>query len=216
MTTFDIKNIELHVGLEIVIRKDSPEKEERIVGKIIGWDQDNFIIVKVPNQANINQFPLNTPMIIGYVNEGIVYGFNSKLLLIFKYKESGLFLMGFPIQHEKIQLRKEKRIKVSIKGSYKLSDDEDKAEDSAVYNFCIVDLCTSGCAITTTDILKVGKTIHLSFILPLKGEITDLPALVVNISKPSSDEFKYGIKFMDDNQLSMITSYKSVIDMVDQ
>jgi hypothetical protein len=212
----DIKNLYLHVGLEIVIRKDSPEKEIRFVGKVIGWDQGNYLLIKIPEQMNIHQLHLMTPLVIGYMYDGTVYGFNNKLLQSMKYKETDIILVSYPNQHETINLRKVKRIKVNIKGTYRLSPDEEPDKASISCDCQIVDLSLNGCAITTLNVLKTGKKILLSFSLPLKGDLIDLPGTTVNISKPLSDEFKYGIKFLENEQLQLISSFKPIIDMMDQ
>jgi len=211
------KEINLRVGLEMVIKNDTPGKEFRTNARVVGWEGKKIIIVKLVKVDDLQHFSKGTLITVGFIEEGTVHGFNSKILLIINEGDINLLIMQYPETIEVIQLRKEERIKVNFQGSIKTLLDDVTGNLSEPITCKVVDLSTMGCGIVTTTEVDVEKKVFISFQIPLQGKITDLPGSIVNKAKVGGEKFRYGIKFEEDaKQKGIIASYKSLVGILHQ
>ena len=205
------RKLKLNVGLEIVVKSVLTKEEIRLIGTVLGWEKDNLIIIKLKDRTNVQYFANGRSILVGFVNEGVVYGFNSKVIMNIVIKGLSLFIFEYPEKLEVFPLRKEERIAVFINGTFSLVN----AKKQASYDCEIKDINNGGCAITTSKELPGGENILLSFSIPTQGEIKDLRGEIVNVREQEEDEFGYGIKFNgDENQIKIISGFKIFVDKV--
>jgi c-di-GMP-binding flagellar brake protein YcgR len=207
-------NLKIWVGLEVIIKNDIPGKEKRCPCQIIGWDSDKLILLKINEITDQQLCTKGVPLTVGYLDEGVVFGFKSKILSVVELSESNYLMLQFPEQLETIQLRKERRLKVNFKGVYKTILEDGSIIDSQIMDCTIIDITANGCGMMT-KYPQTSKKIALSFQVPLQGKIKDLRSIVVNETKLPNGESKFGIRFDEDSkQKSIIASYLSIIGIM--
>ena len=59
-------DLRINVGLDVVIKNDTPGKEKRITSKILGWEKDKIIIVKLSKDTDYKHYSVGTPLIVGF------------------------------------------------------------------------------------------------------------------------------------------------------
>ena len=75
------ETLNLKVGVEILLKIESLTENIRKVGVIRGWINREMIIIKVSREKNLKFYETATPLLVGFVNEGITYGFKSRLIM---------------------------------------------------------------------------------------------------------------------------------------
>jgi len=205
------KDLKLKVGIEIILKTGPESEEQRIVGNILGWEKDNFIVARINDTANTHLLTNNRLVLIGLVNDGFVYGFNSKIVMNVIIKGLNFCVIEYPENLEVFPLRKEERISCNLAGSFKYKD----SDSDEVFKCEINDINCSGCAISTSKKLSLEDNIELSFEIPTQGEINDLNCKVANIRKKVGDNFSFGMKFNGEiSQLNILESFKDFVAKV--
>ena len=82
MNLMNEQAIDLKVGIEVLLKVESVTENIRKVGVILGWIGKDMIIVEIPDEKHIAHFETSTPLLVGFVNEGITYGFKPPPLSI--------------------------------------------------------------------------------------------------------------------------------------
>ena len=113
------KKLKLKVGLEIIFKPVSISDEPRIVGNVLGWEEENLIVAKITDRTMIHHFSNNRSVLVGCVNDGVVFGFNSKIIMNIVIKGLNLFVIDYPEKLEVFPLRKEERMGVFLPGTFK-------------------------------------------------------------------------------------------------
>jgi hypothetical protein len=215
--------LNMRVGIEILLKIDSLTENIRKVGIIQGWIGQELIIVKINDEKNIQHFNNSTPLLVGFVYNGITYGFKSKLVLKLRLLSHNIFSIEYPKETKKLSLRKNERFKVELPGNLKLIQEGLSIKDYPIIDFLITDLSIDGCGLTTKIELKKGDKILLSFILPPDNMVTNLPAMIVNVSPSSKNENYMGVRYYPKNEhketldryISLINEIKSMAGIKD-
>lgn len=203
--------LKLKVGTEIVIKTTVANKEFRILGNILGWEKGDFFVMKITDRTNISHFTQNRSVIVGYVLDGIVYGFNTKIFMNIIIRGLNFLVLEYPETLEVFPLRKEERMGVSISGIFKYEG----KEPDRTFDFKLHDINCSGCAVTTSKELVNGDCILLSFEIPTLGDISDLKGNVVNMRRIDGNEYGYGIKFVeDDPQRKLLEGFEDFVEQI--
>jgi len=203
--------LKLEVGLEIVIKTAGAGGEHRLLGNVLGWEADNLLVVKLKDRSGIQYFSHDKSVLAGYINEGIVYGFNSKVIMNIVIKELNLTILEYPETFEIFPLRKEERLGVNLDGTFKYEE----SKQGKSHNCKILDIGVTGCAIATEKELCLGDNILLTFPIPTQGDIIDLKSVVVNIQPGKGDKCGYGLKFMtDESQKTILDKFKGFAERV--
>ena len=206
------EKLKLRVGLEIIIKMKASKEDTRIVGSVLGWEEETLIVTKIVEKTGIQYFSHNTPILVGCVNDGIVYGFNSMIIMNIVIKGLSLFVFEYPTKLEVFPLRKEERMGVYMSGSFKFEDPSGNADS---YECEINDINVGGCAISTVKKLKNDDNILISFSIPTQGDVSDLKGVVANIRGKKDDKFGYGIKFEGDKkQEEVLDGFRNFVDKV--
>ncbi|MBU1625830.1 PilZ domain-containing protein [bacterium] len=207
--------LKLGVGIELLMKVDSLTENIRKIGVIHGWMGQELIIVKVPDDTNIQHYSTSTPLLVGFVNQGITYGFKSKLVMRLKILNHNIFVIEYPRESKKVNLRTNERLKVEIKGNLRLIQEGMSLDDSPIIDFVIIDLSSGGCGLVTKFELKKGDKMLLNFLLPPDSVITNLPGLVVNVHSQVSSEYSFGVKFYPkEEHMESISRHLSIVNEI--
>jgi len=214
---FDMDNdlIKLGVGIEILLKVDSQLENVRKVGKILGWIGQEMIIVEVKDDKKAQFFSMSTPLLVGFVNEGVTYGFKSKLLLKMEILSHIVFVIEYPQEAKKVKLRKEERYKVQLPGTFRLVKKGVDIDAFPIIDMVITNISSTGCGMTTKLELKKGDRVLLNFVLPPQNTINDLPGLIVNSHKNPPTGYKLGVKFYPrDEHKESISRFTSIVNEI--
>jgi hypothetical protein len=205
------EKLKFKVGLEIVVKATVANEEYRIIGSILGWEKGNFFVSKITDKTNIHLFTQNRPVLIGFVNEGKVYGFNTKIIMNIIIRGLSFFVLEYPENLEIFPLRKQDRLGVYFPGNFRYEGEK----RGRSFEFQINDINSNGSAITTFKELSPGDCIIMNFSIPTQGEITDLKGVVVNIRNVGNDQYGYGIEFIEeDPQKKILEDFTVFIEKI--
>jgi hypothetical protein len=210
-------SINLKVGIEVLLKIESLTENIRKVGNIQGWMGRDMIFVEIPDDKNIQHFATFTPLLVGFVNDGFTFGFKSKLIMRLKILSHHIFVIEYPRESKKVNLRKIERYKVNITGNLRLIQEGLSYEEYPIIEITLKDINPQGCGIITNFKLKKGEKIFLNFVLPPDNIINNLPGLVVNVQSDKSDHNELGVKFFpQDKHKEYIDRYISIINEIKQ
>ncbi len=212
--TIDL-NTELHIEIIGVI--------EKFKSTLIGIKVDKFIIVDLPsifdtNSKKIIEKNLSANVIVRYVYKGTAYGFKSNLMSLFLEPTPMLFLR-YPINVEKHNLRRQRRMACRLPGKIKL--------DSDIFVGIVLDISTIGAQIEIVPnkynpdklINSLKKNNTFAFLVQLPREFKDPVLRVDQKNIRSYDEKLYlglefhGIKKGDEHNISQFIDYKNLSNL---
>ncbi len=178
--------------LEIQIEKTAP----RLTSELFAVEKDKFLIVKMsPYQSLQNATRLvrkGTKLVVRYMYEGTVFGFNSTILHVM-VSPAKLIFIKYPEEIESCELRAHKRITCYLPANVRIAD---KAIEGT-----IIDISREGCQFTAKNpkvksslILQVGNEISVSFQFPGVEKKLIAAGEQKNIKK-DRDSVDIGVKF---------------------
>jgi hypothetical protein len=209
--------LKLKVGVEILMKVETSEEDIRKTGTVLGWVEGEMIIVEIPQKKNMEFYDNAVPLLVGFVNEGVTYGFKSKLIIKFHILNRDIFMLEYPEETRRVKLRKEERYRVQLPATFRLFQENASIEVSPTIDCSIVDINNNGCAMMSKLHLKKGDKLFLSFILPPQGNIVDLPCQIMNARPNIKDKSNYGIKFYPgDHHKEYIDRFLTIVDKIKQ
>jgi c-di-GMP-binding flagellar brake protein YcgR len=130
-------NLGIELGTLLQLHFEGLKESQK--GALVGMERDAYLIVRVPSVAGVwARLHQENGVIVRYVYEGTVYGFQCTLVGVMD-KPVHLVLLSYPGRIESVQLRKEDRVACLIPASARIQTREFKA--------VILDVSFKGCAI---------------------------------------------------------------------
>jgi len=133
---------------------------------------------------------IGTPCVIRYVDQGVMYGFTSRVAHI-QHNPLKMIYLTYPDQVEKIELRCEERFSVNFATQIFFQEGEEVKSVSGN----ILDLSCAGCRFTGPLFFDVGDKLRLSFQLSDGTAIDNLAAEVRNGRTGEVGQYEFGVRF---------------------
>ncbi|GAB7022080.1 flagellar brake protein [Salidesulfovibrio brasiliensis] len=197
-------NLEVALGADIVVK--FPGVPQGYRGRIVGFDPYEYIASNVRLPSSVRQsLSYKGSVVIKYVHEGTVYGFES-VVLNHITRPAPLLFFDYPDTIEKLDLRKSSRTNCNIDGTLHTSE--------ADYDCLVVNASETGCrlsvAVKSRDALtraQVDDDMVVSLALGNLGNLK-LPIVIRNI-ETSHGVILLGCMFTDINEeeQQLITAY---------
>ena len=185
------------VNLQVFLELNIKNKHMRATANVLGWQRPKHLLVSYPlveNRALVA--PTQTELVVRYLLDGTVYGFNSKI--VHKQQEPlPMWVLSYPSIVETKTLRRSPRIPIAL--PVKCSDDTQART---------VDISAHGALLVVNSTLAIGDTLTISFTLPDDTKIQNLEVTVVRVQQ-SRDESMVGVNFDEKNkeQINKISGY---------
>ncbi len=189
--------IHLPITLEAELIIELVNLKHAIKGSVIGLEKGKYLIIKIAPHDLIGSFASDlvreTPMVIKYQHQGVVYGFKAKILNVVPVP-ARLFFISYPDKVEELHVLSSSRYACNLQAvamfGYQLIEMTviDISEDGCL---CAVKASPSEKALY--DSAQVNKMIELKVQLPGDGR-ADLVGIIKNVSK-EDDRIHLGIKF---------------------
>ena len=132
------KRLTIDLGTLLVLEFD--ETNRRLKSELIGMDPGNFLLIRMPanfQERNLSRmYPKGTTLIVRYVYEGSVFGFQS-YIVSYMLQPSRLIFLSYPEEVEGHNLRSARRINCFLPATL-------KSVNHDVHGF-IIDLSNTGC-----------------------------------------------------------------------
>lgn len=197
-------NLEVALGADLVVK--FPGRPQGYRGKIIGFDPYDYLAANVRLPSAVRKaLTYKGTVVIKYVHEGTVYGFES-VVLNHITRPAPLLFFEYPDTIEKLDLRKSSRTNCNIDGTLHSTDGD--------YDCLVVNASETGCrlsvAVKSRDPLtmtQVDDDMVVSFALGSLGSLK-LPICVKNI-ETSGGVMLLGCMFVDiqEDEQQRITAY---------
>lgn len=137
-------NLRLNLGVSLTMRLACVDLKYE--AKVVGLEPYGYIIVqsRLP-QDTLTKLTQNNQLVAQVIVDGVVYGFRSQVINRV-IKPAPLFFLSFPDTVERLVLRSDSRVTVSLPGQIhgKFGD----------YEVMILDMTNSGCRFTTKADMK--------------------------------------------------------------
>jgi c-di-GMP-binding flagellar brake protein YcgR len=197
--------INVEMGTQVLIQVEG--MQERFKSTLIGMDPGSYLIVKFPQLFGlVGKLTTGSSVIVRYISEGSIYGFESEVLET-ALKPGRLIFLRYPKIVEKHCLRKFKRLSCSIPAAAQLSD-------KGTYEGLILDISRGGCKFsihtpegTAVDEAELDMTINLTFQLPGGIDKYSLSGKIRSLSK-DKNQTSLGVEFDPTNT--------DLLDKIDQ
>lgn len=157
-----------------------------------GWHENNYLIIDTPDTKGA--VTPHSSCAVCFIRDGAVITFKSVVEFV-RLHENGFMLIRFPAKYEKIEVRKNHRLKVRLPVSYSQSVSGKLFEKDGV----VIDLSMNGVLMSHAEPLGKGDKIHLKLPLP-NSVIENMESLVCNVERdPENPKAPYvtGIKFQN-------------------
>jgi len=203
--------------LDIALRTNLMVQIEAIEGymkcQLVGVVQDRFVVVTIP-RSNLridNALFLEKQIIVRYLNEGALYGFQSQIVDTIT-RPIPLMFLSYPKVVSRQEIRRYKRVDCFLPSSAELSG---KASDGAIVN-----ISRGGCLFVAdkphgNGFSKVDEGAKLGVSISLSEEVAGKKAqAVVRSHNEKSDMILLGLEFEEiDPEIQMaIDSYVRKVD----
>ncbi len=201
--------LQLSVGEKFLIHFAG--ETNSIKTEVVGFSNDNYVIVHAPLIPGIRQKALeNNEIIVRYFNEGIVYGFKSNLINYLNKPEPLLFIT-YPNKIEKMELRKNRRVSCNIPAKIYIEDKD--------YQGLIVDISIQGCRIFIDGLknseinnFEQEEPIYLDLSLLTENNNINIKGIIKNITNQKYSVF-LGILFdAQTESLNPVSDYLEYVD----
>ncbi len=185
----DSREIKLTVGTDVLLNCSVRRQPVKCRTKICGWREKDFLILATPVvDGKLIDVTCGDNMTVRFVNDGIVYGFNSVLLGKLSHPRH-LWVMTYPDLCERLSLRKSLRVPLLLLAA--VGGTEEKV--------FVLDLSEGGALLEFNEELRVGDRKVLSFVLPNGRAVTGLGVIVKNVSK-AENSLKVGTAFDEESR----------------
>ncbi len=205
----------LALNAELVI--DILDMKLRIKSVLAGMEHGAYVMVKIFEKDLIGRFRSddvrNSPMVVGYMHDDIVYGFRTSVLDVVS-SPAKLFFLKYPDKIDEMSVRKKSRHECEVAAQMMLGND--------LVEFSIIDMSKEGCQCViktggpTDDslcsMIQVDKKIGIMVHLPGTKGACNLQGVVRNIGT-DLDKIRFGVMFenVSDEARGRIESFVSGI-----
>jgi len=197
--------INVSIGTPLLIQVEGIQG--RLKSTLIGMDPGCYLIVKFPQLFGlVGKLTTGSNVIVRYISEGNIYGFESEVLET-ALKPGRIIFLKYPKVVETHCLRKFKRLSCSIPAVAELNE-------KGTYEGLILDISRGGCKFTintpeetTIEDADLDITVNLSFQLPGLSDKYSLSGSIKSLNKDKS-QISIGIEFIQANT--------EVLDKIDQ
>jgi len=191
------------VGMEMFIEFKVRGHSEKIKTKLVGYVSGEYLVVATPkvNGIPVNYGASNNTLVVRYLHEGSVFGFQTAALRMIGAPFYLTFLR-YPESIEEVSLRRNPRISVVIPIE---RDDGDKESEF------LINLSENGALLKLKKPVGIDDTIYLMFALPNGKVMQDLECRVRRVEMNSA-QILAGVEFKaPEGRLAPIRQY---LDMV--
>lgn len=145
-------------------------------GRISILADTSFLIVDMPKGYAAAGFLNNSPLTVRFLSSGSVYAFNAKLMRL--HSQPPVLVLEYPEKLRRYNLRSSERISIVTRA--RISKDGGSDHQMGA----LLDISATGArlGLDTAEGISPGMMLHLSFILPDGVAVSQLTAVVRNIS----------------------------------
>ena len=181
---------------QVIISKKSDDSDLRYQTSIVGNKPGKFILIDNPLVNGLPLFKVGDKVVIRYLAEGIVFGFESGIISVINTPCTLAFL-DIPSSIEEKSLRRSSRINTFLFGKITFSGtDILGAEKLKTKEVMILNLSSEGCMISVSEDFSQGEKVQLNFDLP-NGKKVQISNCVVRRIEKSKKDFFYGVEFVN-------------------
>jgi len=205
------------IGTNMQIQKKG--KTERFQSTLIGMKPGKFLIIEVPISITAQtDFQEGNILIVRYIHEGNVFGFNSQLLNTMSSNEivnvsmpSRLFFIKYPKKIANCSIRQTKRVYCSLPSTI-------VTKTGQKYKGSISDISSKGCLIMAKgniQVLTPDTDISIYLLFPGINDKFIIAGTIKNVNKIDDDKLKIGVRFLEINPevQKQLNNYLSIIDL---
>ena len=176
----------IHVGMPMFMElRFQSGKIVKTQTKLIGYEAGKLIIVQTPIlNGDPVTYSVNSTVVVRYMVDGEVYGFNTSVMAVFSSPTFMTFL-NYPDIVEQVSLRGKPRVQVVIP-IYREGGDPNVD--------CILNLSGTGALLQMSDIIRPNEVYRISFNLPTGVAINDIKCTVKQVNMSSYGYFA-GVQF---------------------
>lgn len=179
----------LHVGLSAFLDMNpKTNSAQRYKTVVRGWEKGKYLMLDKPNIVGV--FRSKNPSALRFMQEGIVWGFYSRINQYLSDRSDRLLWVSWPDEVSRVRLRQHDRIRISAPCEIYL-------ENCGPMRGVIQDLSGGGCCLRTNLSMIVSTRCEVSFTLPDGMQIERMPVMVRRVHPAGSAEFEYGCLFLD-------------------
>jgi len=171
----------------------------RIKSFMVGMERGRYIIVRISEHDLIGNFRseavLESPMVIRYLHEGVIYGFKTSVLNVVS-QPAKLFFVKYPERVEEFSVRARSRYECVLPASTMFAND--------IVDMIIVDISREGCQAMIKvpgpkmddlyGMIQVNKKIEMRVQFPGSDGKYDLTGTIRNIGK-ETEKIMLGVLF---------------------
>jgi c-di-GMP-binding flagellar brake protein YcgR len=189
--------IDLNTMLQLQITGYS----KRVKSVLTGKENDRYLLVKTPPELPLEALRRGTRVVVRYVYEGSIYGFESNIILPIGSPINALFIK-FPEEVEDHNLRTHKRFECHLPTRLKIKKSKDGRE--LIFRGISIDISKGGCKTIVSQAelewvdepVKLNSEIELFVAVPGVQEKLKFSGFVRNIAQDQND-LALGIQFSE-------------------
>lgn len=194
VTRIPAERMNVSPGQSIVIR--FPGAEHAYRGSIIGFDPFDYIIVQAPIPSALRSNLRDEHIVLKYIRKGTIYGFTSSVRKSIT-DPAPLVFIDYPDFIEKIELRRDDRLDVSMDG---ILMTENGHHECRIENISLTGCKLSVAGRSRKEVagIAIDDTLMVALNMGAEGVIK-LPAAVRTLS-PEKGAISMGAMFLDLNE----------------
>jgi len=173
-----------------------PVNKVRLNSRLVGWDENQCILVDQPTRGGQSvQLPKNLPIVGRGMHEGRVWGFQA-VVLFQTLQPFRILYLSYPKKIEEVTLRKSERIQTKLRTVVTPRKHEfEKIKNDADAPWGVVrNLSLGGCSFTCPFRFEVNMPVFLSFELPDGHIAENIMGFVRNVTREQNENV-YGVQF---------------------
>ena len=190
------RHVDLSLRIGSVLHIQLSVKAERITTKLIGMDAGAYLILQPQNPAKlIDQVFKGKEVVVRYLSDGAVFGFESKVI-DFMLQPARLLFLTYPSKVQSCEIREHKR--------YDCLYDAQLVLAGAPRRGVVANISMGGCQFVTEDLdeeqtahIKVEDGVTLSFQPPAGVPVESLAGEVRNVKRSNGSRSEIGIRFIN-------------------
>jgi len=178
----------LPIGFGTSVLVEITNLKLRIKSLMVGIEHGRYIIIRISEQDLIGNFRseavLDSPMIIRYLHNGVIYGFKTKVINVVS-RPAKLFFVEYPASVEEFSVRTKSRYECVLPASTMFGND--------IVDMIIIDISREGCQAMIKlpgqkrdelyGHIQVNKKIDMQVQFPGSDGKYDLSGTIRNVGK---------------------------------
>jgi len=190
------RHVDLSLRIGSVLHIKLSDKAERLPAKLIGMDVGAYLIVQPQNPVKLfDQVFKGKEVVVRYLSDGAVFGFESKVIY-FVVQPARLLFLTYPSKIQSCEIREHKR--------YDCLCDAQLVLAGAPCRGVVANISMGGCQFVTEDLdeeqtarIKVEDGVMLSFQPPAGAPVESLAGEVRNVTRSNGVRSEIGIRFIN-------------------